>query len=69
MRKIFKNTKVRIGDFVVFYKSEYGLMVKQVSNIIEGKFYVQGTDAYSIDSRNFGLIDSQSLRYKVVSRC
>ncbi len=66
VRKIFENTKISIGDFVVFYKAEHGLMIKQVNSIVGGRYFVQGTDAYSIDSRNFGLIDFSSLRYKVV---
>lgn len=65
-RKIFNKTKITIGDFVVFYKAEHGLMIKQVNSIVDGRYFVQGTDAYSIDSRNFGLIDFASLRYKVV---
>ena len=65
-RKIFKNTKIATGDFVVFYKPEYGLMIKQVKRIVQGQSFVQGTDAFSVDSRDFGTVKFCSLRYKVL---
>jgi len=62
--KAFRFTKIKIGDFVVFSKAPYGLMIKQVERIEAGRFFVVGTDPMSIDSRNFGLIDQTDIKYK-----
>lgn len=62
--KIFKFSKIKVGDFVVFLKKPYGLMIKRVKYIKENKYFVQGTDPMSIDSRNFGLLDLADVRYK-----
>jgi type IV secretory pathway protease TraF len=56
-----------IGDFVVFYKKPYGLMIKRVEKIKDGMFFVQGTDPMSIDSRNFGLIKHPDIQYKKIA--
>ncbi len=42
-------------------------MIKRVKEIKEGRFFVQGTDPMSIDSRNFGLIDRNDIKYKKYS--
>ncbi len=65
-RKILKKTKINIGDFVVFNHNKHGLMIKQVKYVKNKQFFVQGTDAYSVDSRDFGLIDLSALLYKVM---
>lgn len=62
--KVFKFSKINVGDFVVFAKKPYGLMIKRVEHIKKGRFFVQGTDPMSIDSRNFGLIDHSDIKYK-----
>ncbi len=65
--KVFKFSKIVIGDFVVFYKKPYGLMIKRVEKIKDGMFFVQGTDPMSIDSRNFGLIKHADIQYKKIA--
>lgn len=62
--KVFKFSKINIGDIVVFSKKPYGLMIKRVEHIKEGLFFVQGTDPMSIDSRNFGFINRTDIIYK-----
>ena len=62
--KVFKFSKINIGDFVVFTKAPYGMMIKKVENIQDGKFFVKGTDPMSIDSRDFGLLKRSDILYK-----
>jgi len=61
---VFKFSKINVGDFVVFSKKPYGLMIKRVKEIKEEQFFVEGTDPMSIDSRDFGLIDRIDILYK-----
>jgi signal peptidase I len=65
--KVFKLSKINIGDFVVFSKKPYGLMIKRVERIEDNRFFVQGTDPMSIDSRNFGFIERNAIKYKKYS--
>ncbi len=62
--KVFKFSKIKVDDFVVFSKSPYGLMIKRVKSIKDERYFVQGTDPMSIDSRNFGLIGHADIHYK-----
>jgi len=64
--KVYKFSSINIGDIVVFSKSPYGLMIKQVKRINKGQFFVQGTDPMSIDSRNFGAIARTDIQYKKI---
>jgi type IV secretory pathway protease TraF len=41
-------------------------MIKQIKAIEENGYFVQGTDAFSIDSRDFGVIPKDSIKYKVL---
>ncbi|PHS32263.1 MAG: hypothetical protein COA92_07075 [Sulfurovum sp.] len=65
-RKIFKSTKVNIDDTVVFEKDNYGAMIKKVKFIENNAYFVEGTDPYSIDSKDFGALSKQELKYKVL---
>ncbi len=65
--KLFKFSKIVIGDFVVFSKKPYGLMIKRVEKIKDGMFFVQGTDPMSIDSRDFGWIKRADIQYKKIA--
>lgn len=65
-QKIFKNTSININDTVVFEKEHYGLMIKKVKNVIDTAYFVEGTNPYSIDSRNFGALDFKEIKYKVL---
>ena len=64
--KNFKFLKLNINDYVVFEKQGYGLMIKQISAIENGSYFVRGTDFNSIDSRNFGIISRDEIKYKVL---
>lgn len=64
-RKIFSKTNINIDDTVVFEKDTYGLMIKRVKRVEEDTYFVEGTSADSIDSRNFGVLSKKELKYKV----
>jgi len=63
--KIFSKTHIHINDTVVFEKNNYGLMIKRVKSIVQNTYFVEGTNPYSIDSRNFGVLSKKELKYKV----
>lgn len=65
-RKVFKGTKLRVDDTVVFEKDAYGMMIKQVKSIDDNTYFVEGTDPMSIDSRNFGALTIKEIKYKVL---
>ena len=65
--KTFKLVKLNVGDFVVFYKKEYGLMVKKIKYIYQDNVYLEGTTPMSIDSRNFGTVSLSEIKYKLFS--
>jgi len=65
-RKVFKNTTIKVDDTVVFEKANYGLMIKKVKLIEKNSYFVVGTAPLSIDSRNFGALQHQEIRYKVL---
>jgi len=58
--------KIKQNDIVIFSKDSYGLMMKQVTSIEDGKYFVKGTDPLSIDSRVFGTINFSEIQYKVL---
>ena len=58
--------KIKMNDIVVFEKDNYGRMIKQVTSIENERYFVKGTDPFSIDSRNFGTIDLSEIQYKVL---
>jgi len=64
--KLFKFTKLKISDIVVFEKEPYGLMIKEIKSINREAYFLQGTNAFSIDSRDFGMIDKSQIKYKVL---
>jgi phage repressor protein C with HTH and peptisase S24 domain len=65
-RKIFSKTKIHVDDTVVFEKENYGAMIKKVKSVENNAYFVEGTDPYSIDSRNFGTLTKKELKYKVL---
>lgn len=65
-RKVFKGTKIKVDDTVVFEKDAYGMMIKQVKSIDNNNYFVEGTDPMSIDSRNFGALNLKEIKYKVL---
>ena len=62
--KVFTFNKIKVGDFVVFTKSPHGLIIKQVTKVHKGQYFVQGTDPMSIDSRDFGYLHHHDIKYK-----
>ena len=56
-RKVFKRTKIEVSNTVVFEK------IKHIEN---NAYFVEGTNPYSIDSRNFGAPTQKELKYKVL---
>jgi signal peptidase I len=62
----FKFISLNVLDIIVFNKEPHGRMIKQIKSIEEQGYFVQGTNAYSIDSRDFGLIDKKNIKYKVL---
>ncbi len=67
-RKIFTNTPVNINDTVLFKKENYGMMIKRVTHIENHRYFVEGTDPYSIDSKVFGTLTQKELLYKVLCK-
>ena len=65
-RKVWQNTNIKINDTVVFDKSEYGLMIKKVKSVEDLSYFVEGTNPYSIDSRDFGALKHHEIKYKVL---
>ncbi len=64
--KVFKGTKIKVDDTVVFEKESYGMMIKRVKSIDDNTYFVEGTDPMSIDSRNFGTLKLKEIKYKVL---
>ena len=65
-RKVFQNTKIKVNDTVVFEKERHGMMIKQVVSIDNNRYFVEGSDPMSIDSRNFGALKLNEIKYKVL---
>ena len=65
-RKVFRGTNIHINDTVVFEKEHYGMMIKKVTAIDKNAYFVEGTDPFSIDSRNFGTLEKEAIKYKVL---
>ncbi|HIP27579.1 MAG TPA: hypothetical protein EYG82_00180 [Sulfurovum sp.] len=63
--RVFSKTNILVDDTVVFEKSSYGLMIKRVKRVEQNKYFVEGSNPYSIDSRNFGALSKKELKYKV----
>ena len=65
-KKVFSFTQIKVNDTIVFRKKDYKLMIKRVKEIQGEKYFVQGTVPLSIDSRNFGTISIEEIKYKVL---
>ena len=64
--KLFTFSKLKISDIVVFEKEPHGLMIKQIKSIDKEAYFLQGTDPFSIDSRDFGSLNKDEITYKVL---
>ena len=65
-RKVWNHTHINVNDTVVFEKSNYGLMIKMVKSIENFDYFVEGTNPYSVDSRDFGALKHNEIKYKVL---
>lgn len=65
-RKVFRGTKIKVNDTIVFEKEAYGMMIKRVKSIDQNSYFVEGTDPMSIDSRHFGALKLNEIKYKVL---
>ena len=64
--KVYKTTHIAVDDTVVFEKEAYGHMIKKVKRVVNNAYFVEGTSPFSIDSRNFGSLDFEEIKYKVL---
>ena len=64
--RVFPSTKIHIDDTVVFEKKHYGMMIKKVTSIEGNSYFVEGTNPFSTDSRNFGTLEKEEIKYKVL---
>ena len=64
--KVFPKTNISVDNTVVFEKDSYGMMIKKVKTVEKDAYFVEGTDPYSIDSRNFGTLLKKEIKYKVL---
>lgn len=64
--KLYSFISLKADDFVVFKKQGYPLMVKQIKYIDKNGYFVQGTDSSSVDSRDFGKLSKEEIKYKVL---
>lgn len=63
---IWRLTKPKVGDVVVFRNPFYGILIKQIQKIgVEG-IYVIGTGENSLDSRRLGPVDPVTILGKVI---
>ncbi|HIC78920.1 MAG TPA: hypothetical protein EYP02_07015 [Sulfurovum sp.] len=67
-RKLYANSTLRVNDTVVIHKKPYGLIAKKITIINLNKFYLRGNSPDSIDSRDFGYIDKEDLKYKILCK-
>ena len=65
-RKVFPRTKIKVHDTIVFEKEHHGMMIKRVRSIDNNSYFVEGTDPMRIDSRNFGCLKIDEIKYKVL---
>ncbi len=64
--KIYKFIKIKKDDTVIFEKNTYGMMIKIIKYIDDKYYFVEGTNPMSIDSRNFGMLTREEIKYKVL---
>jgi len=63
--KLSPSSNIHINDTIVFEKKSYGLMIKKVKSIDNDTYFVEGTNPFSVDSRDFGSLERKELKYKV----
>ena len=65
-KKITQKSSLYINDTIIFEKEPYGLMVKKITEIIVDKYYVRGLSFDSIDSGDFGYLNKEDIKYKII---
>lgn len=65
-RKVWSHTHIKVNDTVVFDKKNYGHMIKMVKSIENFNYFVEGTNPFSVDSRDFGALKHDEIKYKVL---
>ena len=63
---IWRRSRPKVGDVVVFDNELYGILIKQVEKITEQGVYVIGTGENSLDSRRLGPVNPEKIRGKVI---
>lgn len=60
---------IRVGDTIVFHKSPYGILIKQVESLDDQKqiYWVRGSHPQSLDSRAFGFVEASEIVGKVIA--
>ncbi len=61
-----KSKNFKTGDIAVFTHQTHGFMIKKIDHIKNDKYYMLGTSADSIDSRDFGYVEKNELKYRVL---
>ena len=64
--KLYSFSKINLNDTVIFKYENNGSMIKRVKKINPNGYFVQGENADSIDSRNFGELEKKDLLYKAI---
>lgn len=65
-QKVFFFNKIKLNDLVLFNHKTEGFMIKKVTNINNGKYFVKGESPFSIDSRTFGELNKNEILFKVI---
>lgn len=63
---IWRTSRPKVGDVVVFDNELYGILIKQVEKITEQGVYVIGTGENSLDSRRLGPVNPEKIQGKVI---
>lgn len=59
--------RLKPGDRIVFKHVDYGLLIKTIDHFVfKKRYYVTGSHAFSVDSRQFGPVESQNVLGKVI---
>lgn len=64
--KLFFFNTIKTNDIVLFNHKTLGFMIKQVVAVNRNSYFLKGTDAFSVDSRNFGEVQKKELLYRVL---
>ena len=63
---IWRTSRPKEGDTIVFQNELYGVLVKRVEKITDQGIYVIGTGENSLDSRRLGPVNPENVQGKVI---